>query len=379
MAKLKLSPPTFRQPKRIIHARGALRTIASLEDLDKTAFFISGSPQVHTLLKEMLAHRSLSLGMLHSIFKGPGEPTRAIVDRGAQFLSERQYARIVAIGGGSVLDWCRLAWAEQNGLLPRNLKSPLTLLDEGESRPQFYLVPTTCATGAEAASVAVLTETNGAKVPVISDLFLADCVILDGRFLESCSPTLLADSLADLLSHAIESFVSLVSSSFADATALAALQIALEQEATLHVQDRSQRLMEAAFLAGLAASNCSVGVVHAFAHAIARLGIPHGHANALALIPGVRLNRDVPRMAELAVRCGVGDVNALIENLDSTLRAATAPADNDLAERLANTRLRNEILDAVAADACLRTNPKRLTREGLDGFLDDVVRRMRVS
>jgi alcohol dehydrogenase class IV len=262
--------------------------------------------------------------------------------------------------------------------LPPKIESPLTLPIDPIAGPRFCLIPTTCATGAEAAAVAVLTESTGAKIPVLSDLFLADCVILDGRFLDNCRRELLADSIGDLLSHSIESFVSIVSSTFADVAAVAALQLALADPAGQHCADRGQTLMEAAYLAGLAASNCSVGIVHAFAHSVARLGVSHGHANALGLIPGVRINRSVPRMAELAARSGLGDVDALIGKLGSALEAATTCCDRKLAACLVNMRRRNEILDAMEADTCLRTNPQRLTRDDLARFLDDVVSGMRV-
>ena len=114
----------------------------------------------------------------------------------------------------------------------------------------------------------------------------------------------LACSLADTLSHGIESFVSLVPGTLAKESGVAAVRLVLEHPGEAAGSCRDERLMEAGYLGGVAASNCSVGVVHAFAHSIAALGIGHGHGNALGLTAGVLTNADAAAMSTLVRRFG---------------------------------------------------------------------------
>ena len=90
------------------------------------------------------------------------------------------------------------------------------------ARPWMCLVPTTCASGAEGAAVAVFSD-EGRKVPVASRSLLADHVVLDARFLESLTPFQLAASLGDVASHALEAFLSIVPNSLAKEGAFSAL------------------------------------------------------------------------------------------------------------------------------------------------------------
>ena len=68
--------------------------------------------------------------------------------------------------------------------------------------------------------------------------------------------------------------------------AFAALRLILEHYANASDASHAQTLMEAGYLGGVAAANCSVGAIHAFAHTMAAYGMPHGYANALGLIAG---------------------------------------------------------------------------------------------
>lgn len=192
MAKRPIIFPSFRQPPETTFSTGSLRTIAALDDLESTAFFLSGRLEVREVLAAALAKQGRDVDSLAVLSKPPGEPTFDMVQSAAEFLQERPYKRIVGVGGGSVLDWCRLAWAASLGEL--SLDSPLRLSSPPPSeQPEFWLIPTTCATGAEAASVAVYTH-KGEKRPVICDAFLASQVILDARFLRSLDDATLSDT-----------------------------------------------------------------------------------------------------------------------------------------------------------------------------------------
>ncbi|MDH3719214.1 MAG: iron-containing alcohol dehydrogenase, partial [Planctomycetota bacterium] len=296
MAKLKITYPTYHSPRKVVLGTGAVRCLPDIVDVKGAAFFVTGSPAAQQVLIQGLGKGGIDYDKLAKIEKPPGEPDDAMVQQGADFLRARQGSAVVGVGGGSVMDWCRLAWARAVGRLAagsNRLGSPV----DARNQAEFYLVPTTCATGAEASNVAVYSD-SGRKQPVVADEFVPSGVILDARFLDSVDTGLLENSLSDALSHAIESYLSIVPNGLAKENAISALQLIFENYPQPPDTCRSERLMQAGYLGGLAAAHCSVGVVHAFAHTVSRWGVRHGHANALGLRAGIRANADTPAMQE---------------------------------------------------------------------------------
>jgi alcohol dehydrogenase class IV len=306
---------------------------------------------------------------LRTLQKPPGEPTLAAVELGARFLSQAPYARIAGVGGGSVLDWCRLSWAHEQRLL-RLEDERLILAGPTERRAALWLVPTTCGTGAEAATVVVLTH-EGRKLPVSSPAFLADQVVLDAQFLESVSEADLAASLCDTLSHGIEGFLSIVPSRLAKEHAVAAVRMAIENFPAHGESCRLERLMEAGFLGGLAASHCSVGVVHAFAHTMAVHGVPHRLGNALGLVAGMRTNASSEAFRDLLRSLGLSDAEDLARRIRPIRAAALKGVDHSrIASIICDSSTRADLLRRMEADVCLRTNPLKLSADELARFLD---------
>jgi len=346
--------------------------LAETPDLERTVFFVSGQQAVQTVVAEGMARQQRAWREHCVLTKPPGEPTWEMVRDGAEAIRHAKPNRIVGIGGGSVLDWCRLAWAASIDALdqPSALRA---LRTKDPIRPEIWLVPTTCATGAEAAGVAVYTR-DGKKTPSVSPAYVADEVILDGRFLETLSSEELANCLCDALSHAIEAYVSLVPCALAEEAALSALRRIIQ---TFHPDDRThdyQALLEASYLAGLAASHCSVGVVHAFAHTAAACGVRHGHANALGLVPGIRLNSSTKPLRRLVDNCRLENAEALVGKIEPITEAAVRHGDHSkLMDVLRGPSSRQDFVQSMLHDDCLRTNATPISRHDVDRYLEQVL------
>ena len=376
MAKLKLGYPSLRQPARVTFGRGAIKEIAKVEEPEDAAFFISGRTDVRALVDAAFEKQGVDLHRLRLCSKPPGEPSPEMIDLGARFLGSRAPRRIVGIGGGSVMDWCRLAWAQHQGLLSVSSGKMAAPVPD-EPRPRFWLVPTTCATGAEAAAVAVFSA-GGRKMAVVSDAFVAEHVVLDGQFLDQMTPQDVANFLADTLSHAVESYCSIVSHTLAKEAAVSALWLVKEHGDGEPTSCRAERLMEAGYLGGLAAAHCSVGVVHAFAHTISRFGVAHAHANAVGLEAGLAVNAEAPALSALARRVGVKDSQAMLEVVAPIIARAIGGRDHrTLIAVISDPQHRGEIVSGMQTDVCMRTNPIPLDESRLHDFLDRVVEVMR--
>jgi alcohol dehydrogenase class IV len=373
MGKLKRSFPTYRQPGAVTFGTGSVKALIESDDLTETAIFLSGQEEVRNTVVGSLHKYGHDLAEAYVITKPAGEPTYAMVQAGAAFLGHTPWRRIVGIGGGSVLDWCRLAWAASQAMLSLD-DGRVSVQDAANFRPEFWLVPTTCGTGAEAANVAVF-SVSGRKLPVVSTAFVADRVILDGQFLRCVSPPSLACSLCDTLSHAVEGFVSIVPCALAKEAAVSALRLILEHyDAEADDSHQLQHFMEAGYLGGVAAANCSVGAIHAFAHTMAAYQVPHGYANALGLIAGIYANQDTPAMHVLLRRLGVSTIETFVDWLTPIVRMALSyTVDVATGQLLREQKTREAISERMATDVCMRSNPKMLDAEARYAFLDRVL------
>lgn len=372
MGKLKLSFPSLQQPGLVSFGRGCINVLADANRLSGSVFFLSGEPHVREIVSESLRKRGKDLGSSRVIVKPAGEPTRDMIDQGAELLREYSYDRIVGIGGGSVMDWCRLVCAQVQGSLSWD-SGRCAVRDFTGPPTELWLIPTTCGTGAEAATVVVFSDA-GRKVPVVSPRFLANRVLLDAQFLDHVTPNDMANSVCDALSHAIEGFVSIVPCYLAKEMSISTVQLILEHFLREPSPSRNERLLEAGYLGGVVASHCSVGVVHAFAHTMAAYGVSHRHGNALGLTAGILSNAEVPAMRDLIRRCGMISLDQFIRQVGAVVQAALRPEEDARVRRvLRDESSREHIIQQMAEDGCLRTNPRSLDSQDLSRFLDAVI------
>ena len=173
-----------------------------------------------------------------------------------------------------------------------------------------------------------------------------------------------------VLTHAVEGYTASNAGTIPDLLAQDAFRTAFACLPASYAGDRSVRLRlhMASTLAGIAFSRSGLGLCHAMAHVLGgRFHIPHGRLNAI-LLPAV-ISGNAPaaqaKYARLARAAGLGGSadtvalrnlkNGLIRlrkdlGLPQTLSQAGAPP----AQVWAAT---GEIVEAVLADPCCKTNP----------------------
>ncbi|MEL7537982.1 MAG: iron-containing alcohol dehydrogenase [Pseudomonadota bacterium] len=370
MAKLTIQHPVFRHAPAVTFGRGSLRSLGRLHTTD-TVYLTSAATAVKTYLAASLSKDGIELDSASILEKPAGEPTADALRIGAAFLEQHKPGRIVAIGGGSVLDWARLVWALASGALdPDSGKFDATAADY---RVSFCLAPTTCGTGAEAADVVVYSADDGTKRSVVSPVFMADQVILDGRFLDDIPRSVMASFVCDAISHAVESYLSVVPGGLAKGASVHALNLLLDNFGESPSHSQQDRLMEGSFLAGVAAANCSVGIIHAFAHSIGQDKVPHGLANAAGLDNGIAYNAETRPMAGLLAALGLPDVETLRAKIGAISSVALGSVgDHAALRRLGEAGYQDIVAERMAGDVTIRSNPRRPDGDELVQFVRDV-------
>lgn len=220
------------------------------------------------------------------------------INKAAMFVKECQGDALIALGGGSVLDACKATkW-----LLHKNHPDIRDLM-QGSTRetwPQVQsipiphiAIPTTAGTGSEVSPIAVVyNDRLQIKTNLSSPFISADIALLDPELTVGLPPRITAFTGYDALTHAVEAYFSPRANPMTDAFALHATRIIIENlpkavSTGTDLQARSNMLMASA----MAITSFSLAItaipVHNMAHAFgAKIGIPHGLANAV-LLPNV--------------------------------------------------------------------------------------------
>lgn len=241
----------------------------------------------------------------------PDPPVEKVVAGVAAFVRSGSDA-IVGIGGGSAMDLSKSirkmasSLAEDNKNAGKSVQTDLTELKDLSGRMPVHIplicIPTTSGTGSEVTSFAVISNpATKSKIPLVSDDMTPDEAILDPILVRSVPASVTADTGMDVLTHAIEAYVSTSHNDFSGALAEKAVAIVGQYlyRSYSNNQDTHARskMHVAATLAGLAFNSASLGLNHGMAHQLgAHFHIPHGRANAMLLPLVIQYNAGVTNM-----------------------------------------------------------------------------------
>jgi len=203
---------------------------------------------------------------------------------------------LIACGGGSVIDTAkgvRLVLSQNNVDDILSL-SGNEIIKKGKHIP-FIVLPTTCGTGSECTSVAVIkNHETGVKMEFISSELLPDAAFVDVRLTETLPPRLIASSAMDALCHCIEAFSGVQKNHISDSFATCAIRLIVKNLPLVLTKPTTEARAELALastLAGIAFSNSMVGIVHAIGHACGgEASVPHGNAMTILLPNCMRFN-----------------------------------------------------------------------------------------
>lgn len=307
------------------------------------------------------------------------DPTIETVVKGIAQMQSLRPDVVIGFGGGSALDAAKaIVWfSRQFGI-------------EIET---CVAIPTTSGTGSEVTSACVISDTQkGIKYPLFDKELYPDMAILDPSFVVSVPANITANTGMDVLTHALEAYVSPRASDFTDALAEKAAQIVFQYLPVAVTKGdclaTRGKMHNAATLAGMAFSQAGLGLNHAIAHQLGgQFHLPHGLANALLLNAVIRFNagelRALKRYARLAKACHLcpdnasdnATLSALIQRIESLKKACAIPSIHiALKENTMHWSQRIPVMvEAALADATLKTNPRAANASAICELLEELL------
>ncbi len=217
---------------------------------------------------------------------GKGEPSDEMIDAMARDMAGYDYERIIAFGGGTIVDICKV--------LSLEVPDKSVKLFTGEVAPkkvkELIVVPTTCGTGSEVTNVAIaeLKSLHVKKGLAVEETY-ASKAVLSPESLSGLPDYVFATSSIDALIHAIESYLSPKASTYTEMYSLAAIEMIMKgyqkiiERGGNKAENRADLLKDfclAANYAGIAFGNAGCAAVHALSYSIGgAFHVPHGEAN----------------------------------------------------------------------------------------------------
>lgn len=235
--------------------------------------------------------RDLNLGCLTCFEEeyGAGEPSEESITKIFEALNPADYDRIIAIGGGAVIDVAKVLSLKRMGSVHDLYFGRLDIIPEKE----LIAIPTTCGTGSEVTniSIAIVKEDNGntTKLGLVNDLIIPKKICLIPEFLKTLPYKAFASSAIDAFIHGAESFLSPSRATMtSELFGVKAMELILEgfrriaEEGPDARFDYGEEFLTAATYAGLAFLQAGCATVHAMSFPLGgTYHVPHGESNYL--------------------------------------------------------------------------------------------------
>jgi len=272
----------------IAYGDNALEYIAQIQG--KKAFIVTDKNIVKLGLVKLVTDQLDAINIKWQIFdEVEPEPSLNTIKKGGVAVGKYQPDWVIGIGGGSCMDAAKAIII----LLVRPDLEPDCIIASDtynfRTKARLMAIPTTSGTGSEATWAIILTDTKeNRKLGLGTTECMPDVAILDPVMVAGMPPLITADTGMDVITHAIEGYVSTWGTSITDGPGLIATRKTLEYlpKAYKNGDDLEARkeMQNAATLGGMSFGNSMAGLGHSTGHALGAIyHVPHGRAVGLFL------------------------------------------------------------------------------------------------
>ncbi|MEJ8555251.1 bifunctional acetaldehyde-CoA/alcohol dehydrogenase [Tepidibacter sp. Z1-5] len=399
VAKRRVNMQWFKVPDKIYHEFGSVQYLTKMQDVnrvvivtDKIMSELGYVDKVMYHLRKRMNH--VAIEVFNNVEPDPSVET---VMSGANLMKSFKPDTIIALGGGSAMDAAKGMWlfyehpdVDFEGLKLKflDIRKRTFKFPKLGNKAKMVAIPTTSGTGSEVTAFSVITDKkNNVKYPLADYELTPNVAILDPSFVMTVPAAVTADTGLDVLTHAIEAYVSVMATDFTDALAIKAIQLVFEYLPKAYVNGKDKEAREkmhnASCMAGMAFTNAFLGINHSLAHKLGgEFHISHGRANAILLPHVVKYNSIKPtklaafpkykefvadrKYAEIAKALDLKantveeGVNSLIEAIKGLMKQVNIPMtikECGIDEKEYLSKL-EELADRAFEDQCTPANPK---------------------
>lgn len=392
----------FKVPDKIYHEFGSIQYLEKMPDVNRV-MIVTDRMMVELGYVEKLEYqlrKRRNLVMIDVFADVEPDPSVDTVLNGAEAMRRFKPDTIIALGGGSAMDAAKGMWlfyenreADFNDLRLKfmDIRKRVFKFPKLGRQAKLVCIPTTSGTGSEVTSFAVITDkVNNIKYPLADYELTPDIAIIDPTFVMTVPKSVTADTGMDVLTHAIEAYVSIMATDYTDALAMKAIQMVFEYLPisykggnSAEVLEAREKMHNASCIAGMAFANAFLGVNHSLAHKLGgEFHIAHGRANAILLPHVIKYNATIPtkftsfpkyksyvadkkyaeiaRMLGLKARTVEEGVNSLVEAIRDLMRQLNVPMtvkDCGIEEERYMAEIERLAVDAFD-DQCTPANPR---------------------
>ena len=311
VARRRVNMQWFKVPEKIYFESGSISYLEKMPDIER-AFIVTDPGMVKFgYVDKILYHIRKREKHVHcEIFSDvESDPSFDTINKGLELINSFKPDVIIALGGGSAIDAAKGMWlfyehpdADVEGLKLKfmDIRKRTYKFPKLGQKAKMVAIPTTSGTGSEVTSFAVLTDKQkNKKYPLADYEITPDVAIIDPDLVMSLPKSITADTGMDVLTHAIESYVSNMASDYTDGLAEKAIELVFKYlvKAYEHGDDKEARekMHNASTIAGMAFTNAFLGINHSLAHKIgAEFHLPHGRINAILLPYVIKYNSKMP-------------------------------------------------------------------------------------
>ena len=299
----------MRTPEKVYFKKGCMPV--ALDELGtvmgkKRCFIVTDSFLYKNGYTRSIEQKLDEMGIVHTCFSDvEPDPSLASAKAGAAAMTAFAPDCIIALGGGSAMDAAKIMWVlyenpdadfEDMSMDFMDIRKRIYTFPKMGKKAYFVAIPTSSGTGSEVTPFAIITDQDtGVKWPLADYELMPNMAIVDTDNMMSAPKGLTCASGIDVMTHAIEAYVSIMASDYTDSLALKAIKLVFDYLPRAYRDgsdvEARDHMANASCMAGMAFANAFLGVNHSLAHKLGAFHhIPHGIANALVLTDVIRYN-----------------------------------------------------------------------------------------
>lgn len=295
----------FKVPPKVYFKPGCLSFALKELKGKKKAFIVTDKPLFDLGYTKKITDILEPMGIQYKIFSDvKPDPDLTTINKARDMVNSFEPDVLIALGGGSPIDAAKILWImyehpelkfEDLARRFMDIRKRIFEFPEMGVKAQLVAVPTTSGTGSEVTPFAIITDdATGVKYAVADYALTPSMAIVDTDLVLTMPKGLCAASGIDVMTHALESYVSCMATDYTRGLSVEAGKLIYENLVNSYqtgAADAREKVHHAATIAGMAFANAFLGVCHSMAHKLgAAFHVPHGIANALLICQVIRYN-----------------------------------------------------------------------------------------